>query len=1043
MVHHRHEYRILAGSLAIALCAACTGGGVGGGGGNQMDIVRVSNGFGELLPHKTFRLAGNVVTDDVISLRSHQDLVDNLRFSNPVHTPPVFSDAAIVPGGADGNHFIYATFTKPIGIDSVLTDLPSAQADNALTGAITIYARDPVLGSVTPVKGRAFVNGSTYGGTPEGEPLTVPLQTWVQLEDGLPVAVEVDGAFPGYGFPGTTGAFAGMQDLIAPGAFVFVADTDGDLSTFETFPSGMQLAMQITTAVRSDTGRPLIRSGLASTTVGADTLRPEIIVTPPPNSIPDVTPGGGDTDVDPLTDIRVRFTESVQPVSVGDLADGLAPGLLSGAIAVQFGPSAAQVTVPFSVMPESVYDLSSYILEPSFNFPGEGPEFAECGVFNRVTVSIHAGQVLDTSGNANQNAASTFFTTGEGPGLVNAPVTPDVVYTGRGGGAPGLSVLDLNGFGGGTGNPTFDPTDPIEEGHSNFPNNPNVSFQGGTMRPPLQAGSCTINGGSAGVFTLTKDSSLEDRIVRSPVVLDVSDIHIGWSLDVTFNNGPAPFGCLAGGGNLCAVDGMKQVATVIDGSTLNPGATNPTGIQVLIDGGPNIVGWAPHPNPPPMAFPPLCISPFLASQEPTSVDSLGGNLLVPGDPFGDPSQNIPPTGLLSVAQNAFFQGPSLPTTNIALCSTYGYRQQVGQFLYIVDRGARQVVVLNSNRMTVIDRIPLPDPTTAAVGTNLDFLAVTNQSVNSVSFIDIDPASSTFHEVVKTSIVGQGPRGIAWEPGNEDILVCNELDDSVSILSAFSLTVRKTVSANLDQPFEIAITPRQNGFGWQRNVYFAWILNRSGEVALFESGPNGVNGWGYDDVIGVAGSTFESPKAMQVDPTFIFGGVWIAHEVPINLETGEPDGDPGEGAVSNLVIESAFPGILPLNVNSLLIPQFRDLSLGVRASVGEDRLTGVPVDIAFDNHLNLSGIINWQTFYSAGSPVPLNGKSVVRSAGGVVGTNSPRLLFLAVPNQNSGPGGVDVLLLDGPLQRFDTNAFAEGVNSVDVPNVTILSDYFRQ
>ena len=53
---------------------------------------------------------------------------------------------------------------------------------------------------------------------------------------------------------------------------------------------------------------------------------------------------------------------------------------------------------------------------------------------------------------------------------------------------------------------------------------------------------------------------------------------------------------------------------------------------------------------------------------------------------------------------------------------------------------------------------------------------------------------------------------------------------MSILSAFSLEIRKTISANLDQPFEIAVTPRQNGFGWLRNVYFAWILNRNGSVA---------------------------------------------------------------------------------------------------------------------------------------------------------------------------------------------------------------------
>ena len=34
------------------------------------------------------------------------------------------------------------------------------------------------------------------------------------------------------------------------------------------------------------------------------------------------------------------------------------------------------------------------------------------------------------------------------------------------------------------------------------------------------------------------------------------------------------------------------------------------------------------------------------------------NLLLPGDPFGDPASGIPPSGLLSVEQNSWFEGPS-------------------------------------------------------------------------------------------------------------------------------------------------------------------------------------------------------------------------------------------------------------------------------------------------------------------------------------------------------------------------------------------------
>src|SRR6185369_11990429 len=99
---------------------------------------------------------------------------------------------------------------------------------------------------------------------------------------------------------------------------------------------------------------------------------------------------------------------------------------------------------------------------------------------------------------------------------------------------------------------------------------------------------------------------------------------------------------------------------------------------------------------------------------------------------------------------------------------------------------REIVVLNSNRMTVIDRIPTQDPTTLAMSPNLNLLAVVNQTANLVSFIDIDPHSSTFHQVVQETSVGERPRGIAWEPGNEDILVCNENESTLSVISAAQL-----------------------------------------------------------------------------------------------------------------------------------------------------------------------------------------------------------------------------------------------------------------
>ncbi|MFN0007755.1 MAG: YncE family protein [Planctomycetota bacterium] len=1029
---------------------ACGGGGdEGGGSAANMDLQVVSNGFGQILPHSVFRLdaAGNP-TQTVIPIRTEADLIDNVRALNPILPVPQYPPNAIVPSGLSGNHFMYAQFDKDIDVTSVLDPTPGAQPSGGITGAITLVALDPATNESFSIPVRVFVNGSTYSGTPTGTPLQLPLQQWVRINDttGLPEVAEVDGAFPGTGFPGTPGSeFSGSANLISPKTIVFVADSDSDLTTFEVFPADRQIKMKITTSVRATNGRNLLRQGLAATTVGSDTLRPELATSPPPLNTAVISPGNGQTDVDPMTTIRVEFTEPIQPLSLGPLPSDTPP-IQSSAMSISFGPAAAPVSVPFTVTPVSVFDLSNYILTPAFNFPGQGPDDFQCGVFNEVTVTANSGQIIDLAvvPNSNLVGALTSFETGEGPGLVNVPVTPDTIYVGRSGAIPGISVIDLNGFGQGTGNPTFSQNDPIP-GNSNFPNNPNVRLQGATLRPPLQPGTCTINGGSAGVFTLAKDSSLNNLVVRPPILTSVGDMMIGHALDGTFNNGPAPFGCQAGGGNLCAFDGKKLINPNVNGNSMIPFQTGQAN-GIISPGAENLVCWGPHPNPPPLIFPPLCISPFIGGQEPTSTDTtiLGlTNLLGPGDYFGQPAAGIPPSGLLTPEQNNYFEGPSLPQPTIPPCNPYMVRQQIGHYLYIIDRGRRELVILNSNRMTVIDRIPTQDPTTLAMSPNLNLLAVVNQTANLVSFLDIDPLSSTFHQVVQETIVGNRPRGVAWDPSNEDILVCNENENTMSIISAASLTVRKTVRSQLNGPFDVAITPRQLAWGFNRNVYFAYVLNRSGRVAIFESGPNTVNGWGYDDIIGIAPSTFLNPKAIQPDHVDLRSGVWIAHEGPIDIATDIP-GALGVPAVSKLVIESGIAAVLPLNFTSLLIPQFRDLFLGVSVSVGPPQLSGIPVDIAFDDLRNLGGLPNVTSFFSAGAPEPINGKQLVRFVPNVyVNTNEPRYMFVAVPSPTIGTGVVDVVRVDGGFVRIDTDPYTAGIQSIPVPNCQVVTDYFRQ
>ena len=1048
-------FPVAAGLLTASalLFPACGGGssdetsGPGGTGGT-MDLVEASNGFGQLLPHTVLKIGANgLPTATIVPIRSNNDLIQNVTTSNPVRTVPQWPIGAVLPTNAPGSHFLYAEFTQPIRLDTVLSSSPGAQSNSGLTGSITLVALDPATGASTAIQARVFVNGFTYAGTPTGSPPVLPLQHWVENDatTGQPIALDVDGATPGLGFP--TG-FSGSHKLISPNTIVFVADNDGDLSTPDTFPAGREIKLRITTAVKSTGNKPLKRPALACSTVGIDTLKPEVATTPPPLNAAVISPGQGDTNVDPLTKIRIEFTEPIQPTAVGSLPTG-APPITSASVRVQFGPSASTVQVPFTVLPVSVFDLSTFELTPAYNFPGAGPANQPCGAFNTINVSVNPGLIVDLAGVPNVLGASTFFTTGEGPGLVNAPVTPDTIYIGRSGAVPGLSVIDLNGFGASTGDPDYEITNPAIEGNSNYPNNPNVKLQGGALFPQLAPGTCTVNGGSAGVFTLTKDSSLNDKLVRGPLVNSVDDVMLGHALDGSFNNGPSPFGCQSGGGNLCALDGLKVIAPVVNGNTMQP--LPPTQAPTLIGyGAENLACWAPHPNPPPLQFPPLCVSPLIGGQEPTSVNSPA-NLLGPGDPFAHPAPpgsglpSVPPAGLLSPEQNSFFRGPSPPAATIAGCTPFMMRQQIGHFMYVVDRARREVVILNSNRMTVIDRIQTQDPTSLAMSPNLNLLAVTNQLADLVSFIDIDPSSATFHHVVQATVVGNRPRGIAWVPDNEDILVCNEGENTMSILSGATLTVRRVVSSQLSEPFDVAITPRQVCWGFSRNVYFAYIINRNGRVAVFESGPSTVNGWGYDDVIGIASSTFRNPKAIQPDQTDLRSGVWIAHEGPIDLAT-DAAGPLGVGAMSKLVIESGVLGQIPLSSGSGFFtpPQFRDLFLGVQVSIGTPSISGVPVDIAFDNLRSYAGLPGFASNFTVGTPVAINGKQMVRGGCPAVFNNSePRYMFVAVPSPVAGTGVVDVVRIDQGFTRIDTNTFQSGIQSIPATNCQVVADYYRQ
>ncbi len=1045
-------------ALGLAACgvllASCGGeSGPGKGSESILRLNEVGNGFGQLLPHRVAELdsAGNP-TGQILSIRSLEDITDNVVRGNPILPSDTFREGAIEPDGQPGNHFLFANFTQPVDPLTVLNPSPTG---SPLAGAVSITTINPFNGATLSARGRAFIGGRTIAGEPVGDPPRLDLQRWVEIDPDTGFLRVADGAPPqAAGFPGIGKFVPNAAQLISPNTVLFVADSDNDLTTPEAFPSGVQVRFRVTTALRSTAGEALENAVLASSTVGIDSLPPEVVTTPPPNSSPQISPGNGDTDVAPTTDVRIEFTEPVQPYSVGVIGGQGQPSI-SSALTIRFGPSTSVTNMPFTALPISPFDLSTYVLTPAFPFPGRGPNILQCGTFFRVDVDLATQQVEDlaqtipdpnnptvTSGNLNADAATTFFETGEGPGVVNAPVMPDVIYAGRGGARPGLSVVDLNGYGQSTGNPITTFPSPLE-GESRFPFDPNVTLNP-AVRPALVPGDCTVDGGSAGVFTLTRDSSLDDLVLSTPLVSSLTDLHAGHALDGTIRNAPPPFGCQASGGYICASDGLKLISAVVGNqpNTVAPALQNQFG--ALNPGYENIISWAPHPNPPKLTFPPACVSPFLGGEEPTTVDVATTNLLVTGNPFPIPDQGVPPNGLLTIEQNMFFIGPSVGQTQLAGCSNYQIRQQLGHYLYIADRPRNEIVVVNSNRMTVIERIAIPDPTSLAMSPNLDVLAISNQLADTVTFVDINPQSAQFHQIIETVQVGNSPRGLAFEPTNEDVIVCNELSNSISIIGAADLQVRREITSQLNRPFELSVTARMLTFSFVRGVYYGYILNRTGNVALFESGPNGVNGWGFDDVVGIISFEFLAPKTIQLDPINLDGSVYIVHEGPINPVDGRP-GNLGDGAISRLRIESALTGQVPLGGNLGGNANFRDLQFSVPLSLGQSggQLSGLPVDIAFDNQRNLGGLPSTNTnTFAAGSPLPANGKLVYRN--GTLNASEPQFLLASVPNPVGGSGVIDVLALGQSGARlFDTDPYVEGVQSIPVPLVTILSDYFRQ
>ena len=181
-----------------------------------------------------------------------------------------------LPDGSDGNHFIKMRFSHNLKASSILSTSPGAVTNSFLTTAISMLAYNSNTEITTTMVGRGFVGGHTVindgsGGLDlvkvvedDGEGNVVLLNTYVDgngVERPIPAAIK-------NGFPR---GFTNDIDLVSDKTFVFVADTDEDLSTFESFPDAAGdntlLRMVVTNAVLDTENHILEKEVSTATTV--------------------------------------------------------------------------------------------------------------------------------------------------------------------------------------------------------------------------------------------------------------------------------------------------------------------------------------------------------------------------------------------------------------------------------------------------------------------------------------------------------------------------------------------------------------------------------------------------------------------------------------------------------------------------------------------------------------------------------------------------------------------------------------------------------
>ena len=548
-------------------------------------------------------------------------------------------------------------------------------------------------------------------------------------------------------------------------------------------------------------------------------------------------------------------------------------------------------------------------------------------------------------------------------------------------GTGGLGVVDLDGNGFTTNDPSFAKVALVtsQRYYSQFGNSGmglgndyayGAKYASGTLPGSVGLGSNTpipgVNEGSTGIAEVVRDSQGNARLYPPPdsPLTNITDLEVGDFLDTIFHDRD----------NLWAHESLHL-------SMIHqyPGASN------------NFIATPPTPNPPPLTLPvamgatTVLLDPLGQSEEGAFVimgkevftmdirtmgimpalDTGFVHLLpaqLAGSPVDEPFPPNPST-LNGLGLSYMNTGPVAESSTVGCGAVFGSRQQIGNFLFVADKGQNQVAVLNSNtmeRIAILSGLSAPD--SVAVTSDLKRLFVSNSGSGQVSVFDVDPRTGTFLDRITDIRVGHQPKGICCQPDGEDVFVCNFGESTVSIVDPKTMTVRKTLKSRLNKPWDMVAGPRQVSFGFHTSVYHGYISNHGGDnVLIFESGPDGFGGIGYDDILGAAYVNpkvghlpIESPRGICWDPRvhrgLLAGNCCVAHQ------------SAGYAMVSRVGLVKSAYGALYLDPNEPR-PCFRDRLFAVIDQWGgpvNPVLSGaVATDVAFpDFNLHAWMDENW-------------------------------------------------------------------------------------